>query len=72
MESFGILQFLQSMLSSAPNPPTTESEKPPTAEAQAERAASETAPPVEKETHSQAAILQYMEAHDKRARKLKK
>ena len=72
LEPFGILQFLQSLL---PQTPKTDDEPPsqteePTSQ-KSEQSAKEQSPAVE-ENRATDAILQYMEEHDKRARKLKK
>lgn len=72
LEPFGILQFLQSLLpqnaQTVENQPAqTEQAPPPNTEQKAE-----TPSPVVEENRATDAILQYMEEHDKRARKLKR
>ena len=72
LEPFGILQFLQSLL---PQTQKTDDEPPSQTEElpnqKSEQSAKEQSPVVE-ENRATDAILQYMEEHDKRARKLKK
>lgn len=72
LEPFGILQFLQSLLPQTQKPdaePQTQTEEP--TSQKSEQPTSAPSPSVE-ENRATDAILQYMEEHDKRARKLKR
>ena len=72
MEPFGILQFLQSLLPQAQKTdaePQTQTEEP--TSQKSEQPTPAPSPSVE-ENRATDAILQYMEEHDKRARKLKR
>ena len=65
MESFGLLQILQNLLSSA-------SPSPAPAPAEEEETKPEPLAPQAETTQNQRAILDFLEAHDERAKRIKK